>query len=520
MAKQYEDIVFDFLSHIKHVQTVSEQVSVLERNLIDILRQTLPAKKIAYFKKNGDLQLDIGYQLGYDPAEIELIQKILLTENIGDEPNHIRLLDSGGMRNTYLLYTHVESSVYIIVASVGSSLSESKIELAKKIIESLHLVVHEYDVSTHGLAGQFSDLVLKNMASGIIVIDQDESIVYINRAAEMILGYTVEEVKKNHCDMVFREIDGEKNWLTFTLATGCMSSRKKIYMVRKDEIEIPVGGTTSLLRNDRGDIIGVIGLFREYEDFQKSEDRKKDLNKMSTLAKLSASIAHEIRNPLAGISATAQVLAGKLEEGDRKKKFVMVILDEIERINRIIKELLNFASPSKSSFFYSNINKIIESALDLVHKKFQKQNIDVVRDYDRELPDMLCDENQIQQAIINIMLNAISAMPDGGVLTVATDLTELHNTEYISIIIRDTGTGIPDEVLKDLFEPFNSTKTNGLGLGLTITRSIVKTHRGKIEARNLPDQGAEVTVLLPARLDQDDEKQMYFAFEEKQESKI
>ena len=516
MTKQYDDIVFDFLSHIKHVQSASGQVSILERNLLNILRQTLPARKIAYFKKNHGDHLDIGFQTGYEPSEIELLQRLLADENIGTEPNHIRLFDSGGLKNTYLLHTYVEASVHFIVVSVSSPLTDSKIDLAKMVLESLHLVVHEYDVSAHGIAGQFSELVLKNMASGIIVIDQDENIVYINRAAEMILGYGVDEVKHKHCDLVFREIDGEKNWLTFTLATGCMSSRKKIYMVRKDEIDIPVGGTTSLLRNDQGEIVGVIGLFREYEDFQKSEDRKKDLNKMSTLAKLSASIAHEIRNPLAGISATAQVLASKLEEGDRKKKFVMVILDEIERINRIIKELLNFASPSKISFFYSNINKIIESSLDLVHKKFQKQSIDVIRDYDRELPDMLCDENQIQQAIINIMLNAISVMPDGGVLTVTTELTELHNTEYISITIRDTGTGIPDEILKDLFEPFNSTKTNGLGLGLTITRSIVKTHKGKIEARNLPDQGAEVTVLLPAHLDQDDEKQMYFAFDEKQ----
>ncbi len=514
MHKQYENVIFDFLSHIKNVQTVSDQVSILERNLIDILRQALPARKIAYFKKTGDTSIDIGFQTGYEPSEIDLLQNLLLNEQLDSGQDGIISFDSGGLKNTYLLYTHVDTSVYIIVATVSAPVSSAKEQLAKTIVESLHLVLHEYDVNAHDLAGQFSDLVLKNMASGIIVIDQQENIVYINRSAEMITGYTLDELKNKPCDIVFRKIDGDKNWLTFTLTTGCMSSRKKIYMVRKDELEIAVGGTTSLLRNDKGDIIGVIGLFSEYEQFRKGEDKKKDLNKMSTLAKLSASIAHEIRNPLAGISATAQVLAGKLEEGDRKKKFVMVILDEIERINRIIKELLNFASPSKSSFFYSNINKIIESALDLVHKKFQKQSIDVVKDYDRDLPDMLCDEKQIQQAIINIMLNAISAMPQGGVLTVTTEQIELRNIEYISITIRDTGAGIPEDVLKDLFEPFNSTKTNGLGLGLTITKSIVKTHGGKIEARNLSDQGAEVTILLPARLDQDDEKQMYFAFNE------
>jgi len=511
-----DEIVFDFISHLKNIERVDKDVSILEHNLINAFKLSLGVKKMVYFRKIPQKDISLRHHFGFSPSEktlfLDFFNKIEFDYFTQSECN-LKKLDEFGIKSTYLISTFVDEEVYAIVMTSSTEPSSVKSEIASSLIKSLHLILHEYNVNIHEVATQFSDLVLQQIVSGIVVIDDKEQVVFINRAAEMILGYRLDEIKNFHCSKIFRESDGEKNWLTLTLTTGHLSSRKKIFMLRSDGIEIAVGGTTSLLRNEKNGVIGVVGIFRQFDDFQKDQNRKKDLNKISTLAKLSGSIAHEIRNPLAGISATAQVLATKLDEGDRKRRFVTVILDEIDRINRIIKELLNFASPSKASFLKSNINKILESALDLLHKKIQKQSIEIVREYDRDLPDIYCDEAQIKQAVLNVMLNSVSAMPEEGILYVATEIVSKNNKDWLKITVKDTGKGFPEEVLKDIFAPFTSTKTQGLGLGLTITKSIVNSHYGKIEAENLPDTGAQVVVLLPADLQHDYDEQMILSLD-------
>ena len=513
---QNDEIVFDFISHLRNIERVDEDVSALEQNLINAFKLSLGVKKMIYFRKIPQKEISLRHHFGFNPSEktlfIDFFNKID-SDFFNESEFNLKKLDELGTKSVYLISTFVENEVYAIVMTNSAEPSSVKSEIASSLMKSLHLILHEYNVNIHGVATQFSDLILQQIVSGIVVINDKERIVFINRAAEMILGYRLDDIKNSHCSKIFKESDGEKNWLTLTLTTGHLSSRKKIFMLRSDEIEIAVGGTTSLLRNEKNDIIGVVGIFRQFEDFQKDQNRKKDLNKMSTLAKLSGSIAHEIRNPLAGISATAQVLASKFDENDRKHRFVTVILDEIDRINRIIKELLNFASPSKTSFLKSNINKILESALDLLHKKIQKQSIEIVREYDRDLPDIYCDEGQIKQAVLNVMLNSVSAMPDEGILYVATEIVTKNNVDWLKIIVKDTGKGFPEEVLKDIFSPFNSTKTQGLGLGLTITKSIVSSHYGRIEAENLSDTGAQVVIFLPANLQHDYDEQMILSLD-------
>lgn len=496
--RQEEMIVFDFLDHLRRVQE-AKTITPLEKSIIDALDVALSCRKIACFACRDEGDTILRYDRGFEPSELPFITDLLKKENLDAFTHGLTVFEKGGLKNAVVLGIRFDSYYYLISAVLQQPISPHKIEVAGALAQSLEIVLETKSHQPDVLATQFNELVLQNIMSGIIVIDRNEQIVFLNKAGEMILGYRFEELKDAPSATIFREIDSEKNWLTFTLTTGCVSSRKKIYMVRRDNIEIEIGGTTSLLKGENGDILGVIGIFREYDDFRKDENKRKDLNKMSTLSKLSASIAHEIRNPLAGISATAQVLASKLEEDDRKKKFVTVILEEIDRINRIIKELLNFASPSKASFLKSNVNKILEDGISLLHKKIIKQSIEVVREYDRELPDILCDEAQLKQALINIMLNSVSAMPEGGLLCVMTEITQLETKKCIKITVQDSGPGIPAEVLHDLFSPFTTTKTQGLGLGLTITKNIIKAHNGKIEAVNLPEKGACVVVYLPLK---------------------
>jgi len=509
--KDGDVIAFDFLQNLGQPSVVPKEISPFEYKMISILKNSFSLSKIAYYESDCDRNVSIKLQHGFDIAQLNFMEKLLHEESLCDYADKIMLWGRGGLKDTYLVTFEMKDCWYAVIMVLRQPLSLTRNDVLRSVIDSLKMYFDESDIK--GISHQFSESVLQNIASGIIVIDKSENIIFLNHAAEMILGYKDGDLNGVSCDTIFREIDRENNWLTFTLKTGCLSSRQKINMVRREGIEVAVGGTTSLLRGDDDEIMGVVGIFRQFEDFKIGEDTRKDLNKVSMLAKFSGSIAHEIRNPLAGISATAQVLATKFAADDRKQKFIRVILEEIDRINRIIKELINFARPSKSCFLKSNVNKIVEGALDLLYKRIQKQGIDVVREYDMDMLDIICDESQIKQAIINIMLNSINAMPEGGLLTVSTEKAGIDN-DMIKIVISDTGAGIPEDVINELFTPFTSTKTQGLGLGLTITKSIIKTHNGKIKASNLPEKGAVVTVLIPDKMDQNLDQQTYLSFDE------
>ncbi len=508
--KDGDIIAFDFLQNLEQSSVVPKEISPFEYSMISILKNSFSLSKIAYYESDCDGTVLLKLHHGVDIAQLNFFEELLREESFHDYSAKIMPWKKGGLKDTYLVTFEMKDCWYAVIMVLRQPLSSAKNDVLRSVIDSLKMYFDESDLK--GISHQFNESVLQNIVSGIIVIDKIGNIIFLNHAAEIILGYKDGDLNGFSSDEVFREIDRENNWLTFTLKTGCLSSRQKIHMLRKDGIEVAVGGTTSLLRGDNDEIIGVVGVFRQFEDFKTAEDNRKDLNKISMLSRFSASIAHEIRNPLAGISATAQVLATKFDADDRKQKFISVILEEIDRINRIIKELISFARPSKSCFLKSNVNKIMEGALDLLYKKIQKQGIDIVREYDRDMSDIICDESQIKQAIINIMLNSINAMPDGGLLTVSTE--KAGTDDMIKIVISDTGTGIPEDVINELFTPFTSTKTQGLGLGLTITKSIIKTHNGKIKASNLPEQGAVVTVLIPDKAYQDLEQQTYLSFDE------
>jgi|GEM_PF-1752546 len=512
--EQDNSAVFDFLKDFNDSDSKENYLADPVKNLVRLFELTLNPEKIAVFCRIGAQDTELLHNSGFSVTEISGFTRCEYINSNEVQPSMTHEIKISGLADSFGINTFdAANNRYSFILGFNKKLTSTEKETALKLVESFSLNLH-VNSPIYELREQFNELILQNMISAIVVINKSGHIVFINRSAEMILGYKSGELKNVHCSKIFREIEDDKNWLTFALSTGTVSSREKIHVIRKDNIEIAVGGSTSLLKSKKGEVVGAIGIFREFEDFQRTENKRKDLNKVSLLAKLSASIAHEIRNPLAGISATAQVLASRLADDDRKKRFVMVILEEIDRINKVIKELLVFSSPTKSSFLRSNINKLIEQAIDLVHKKLQRHGIDIVREYDSELPDVYCDENQIKQAVVNIMLNSINVMPEGGLLCVTTDRYFTDSRNWIRIIVKDTGPGIPKEVIKDLFLPFSSSKTYGLGLGLTITKSIIHSHKGKIEAVNLPQKGAQFVILLPTDADIIEDEQAIFPFEE------
>ncbi len=216
--------------------------------------------------------------------------------------------------------------------------------------------------------------------------------------------------------------------------------------------------------------------------------------KLAALGQLAAGLAHEIRNPLTSIHILIHSLMERLPTENAHRQDLKVITEEIDRINEIVNQFLRFAKPAPPSFEKTEVVSLVEEILPLLRPQIEKQQIEVQREF-QALPLVLMDREQVKQALFNLILNAVQAMPSGGKLILGGKNSE--DGQWIQLLIRDTGTGISEDHLPLLFDPFFSTREEGMGLGLSITHRIIDQHHGKIEVESSPGKGTLFTVWLP-----------------------
>lgn len=232
--------------------------------------------------------------------------------------------------------------------------------------------------------------------------------------------------------------------------------------------------------------------------------------KLASLGEIISGIAHEIKNPLAGISCAVQVFHSELSEDDTKKAVVTEVLNQVNRLDRIVKDLLSYARPKPPMFVPSEIHEVLEKALFFVYPEAKKRHIAIDNQVGKEIPRILMDPDQIQQVFLNITINAIQSMPNGGILTISAYRRNYQEVgdkinktircdKVLAVKIQDTGKGISSEDLPYIFEPFFTKKTKGTGLGLSISRKIVQEHGGEITVESEVGKGSLFTVYLPIR---------------------
>lgn len=224
-----------------------------------------------------------------------------------------------------------------------------------------------------------------------------------------------------------------------------------------------------------------------------TEEQLRRADRLSALGELSAGMAHEIRNPLGSIKGAAEILKEGFRTDDPKAEFVQILLRETDRLNGIVEEFLGFARPKPPELRETEVNGIIESVLALTAQPARKAGVEVVKRLDPAVGRHDFDAALLQQAFLNLVLNAVQAMPGGGTLTVESRLRD----GCLEVSFADTGTGISPESRKRLFSPFFTTKPGGTGLGLVITYRIVQNHGGTIDVESGPGRGTAFTVRIP-----------------------
>lgn len=239
----------------------------------------------------------------------------------------------------------------------------------------------------------------------------------------------------------------------------------------------------------------VESLNRAKQELEKSHEQQiQQADRLASIGELSASIAHEIRNPLAGINAAVEVLADDHAGNGAHREIVTEIRTQISRLNNTLRDLLDFARQRQPEIIPCHVEQIVKPMIALVRPDAHKQHIRITESYAPDLPPVCADPAQIQQAVLNVLLNAVQAMPQGGELTITA--VAPPNTRHVSVAIRNTGPAIPEDVQSKIFSPFFTTKHRGTGLGLAITRSIIEKHGGVIRVTSQPDTGTTFTIEL------------------------
>lgn len=230
-------------------------------------------------------------------------------------------------------------------------------------------------------------------------------------------------------------------------------------------------------------------------------------DRLATMGELAAGLTHEIKNPLGSILGAAEIIKDDYPPNEKKHEFLEIMIKEVNRLNKVISNFLSFAKVKVPSFKPSNINDVFNSVKDLVEFRLQKENIRVEIGLDKNLKDMLIDAEQLKQALLNIVLNSIQSMKNGGMLKISAQVIspegpdggDINRERFIEIIISDTGCGIPKENLSHIFNPFFTTREEGTGLGLAITKRIIEDHGGIISVESEVGRGTCFRVRIPVK---------------------
>ncbi len=350
-----------------------------------------------------------------------------------------------------------------------------------------------------------------------VIITDERKIIYVNDAASKTLGYKSRSLIGKNLTSLFPV--QEKRHFTindFLTIRDKIIPRNELSFVTKDKKTIPIGFTVTPFYDSKIKSSASIITFRDLTDIKRMEDYMRQIDRLTILSQITAGLAHEIKNPLAGIKTSAQVLEEGLKSDDPRYQLTVRIAKEIDRIDGLLKKFFNFAKPSEPHYATYDIEMIIDGVYLLLAHQFKSNNVSFKKDFSKRVPQVFVDENQVEQVLMNVFLNALQAMPNGGMVSVKTNTNVVYEEESSGlgdirikgtidgkesvayVEITDTGVGISKENLERIFTPFFSTKKDGTGLGLSICRQLMLKNNGEIDIMSEEGKGTTVVLTLPA----------------------
>jgi two-component system sensor histidine kinase HydH len=344
----------------------------------------------------------------------------------------------------------------------------------------------------------YTSKLLETMDNAVISVDNNGIIKTFNRKSEEIFGKKKEKVLNKNYEGVLNLNVKEKSFLK-----KCLLEKKNITQemtlerdgLKKKILDID----TSFLTDESGQITGIVLVIRDVSEIKNLNEEVARHKRLAALGKLSAGIAHEIRNPLSSIRGLAQFVSNSFSENDERKEDINTIIQEVDRLNKLVMQVLDFAKLKELNLTCFSLNDLINKIVELFKLEIKDKKIEFRLKLSKDISQIQADEDQIKQILMNIIINAIQAIADNGEIKITTKKSLLRGESVIELIIEDNGIGIPEKDLNQVFDPFFTNKEQGTGLGLSIVYKLIEGHKGKIKVESKEGKGTKFIILLPEK---------------------
>jgi len=343
---------------------------------------------------------------------------------------------------------------------------------------------------------EFLTRVIEGTADAIIVRDAAGFITSWNPAAEAIFGWTAVEMLGQTAQRLVAAGDASVvavSRIDAALREGRTLRNLETSGLRKDGTPITFSLTVAPIYDAADSFAGTTGIVRDVTAVKQLQLQLLERERLAAIGELAAMVAHEVRNPLAGIRGGCEILLEGYPDGDTRHDIGVEIIHQVDRLSRTVHDLLLFARPKAMDLVPTDLHGIIERVLRVLGDDPETGDVEVIRDFGDGTPIIQADGRQMEQVFMNLVLNAIQVMNHKGKVTIATRTL----SRQVVVTVSDTGPGIPPDKIAKIFEPFFTTRAQGTGLGLAIVKKIVEAHGGRIEASSAPGSGAKFTATLP-----------------------
>jgi PAS domain S-box-containing protein len=343
----------------------------------------------------------------------------------------------------------------------------------------------------------YTQSILRSITSGVITVGPDGSVATANPAAERMLSMSEFEMVPKPIGSLFRSDGGISADVTKVLAGRLPLAMREATVTTINGGEVHVQASTSRMRAVGGSVLGAVVTLEDVSDIKALTDQLIRADRLAAMGELTAGVAHEVRNPLGVIRASVQLLEDAKGDPARTSEAAEVIKQEIDRLDRVIKALLDFGRPSKPTMVRTDLNEVLNDVVLFTNRFAKQADVRIEERLDAELFPVRGDPDQLKQVFLNLVTNAVQAMERSG----GTIIIRTRNVgEYVEVSVSDDGPGISSADLPKVFDPFFTKRAEGTGLGLTIVHRIVDEHEGHIEVESRPN-GTLFRVTLPALLD-------------------
>jgi two-component system sensor histidine kinase PilS (NtrC family) len=400
----------------------------------------------------------------------------------------VQAFEGGEVATVHILYSLIAHLVsFFALAYLSSHLTESLRRTGQE------LEMHRDDLAQ---LRAFNDNIIDSMNSGLLTIDWDGRITFANRAASEITGRSVKDLEGTGVVDLLRQ---DRSFLWQIRATLQREKRYRFDLSYSDGVgrDLELGFTVSVLKDRGGETLGMIFIFQDLTEIRALEDEVDLKKRMAALGEMAAGVAHELRNPLASISGSVQMLRRDLRPHGEAGELMDIVVKESKRLDTIIRDFLLFAKPGRFSPEEADLVPLIRETLSLLGNSEETGPAHTVRmQVHPDVITMAIDVNRMKQVFWNLAKNALKAMPDGGTLTVkAIDGID----GQVVVTFADTGMGMSEREVAVNFQPFHGSFESGTGLGLAIVYRIIEEHGGRIRVKSRPGSGTEIALHLPRR---------------------